>query len=294
MTARFLKFLFRLTSVMSLPLAHRIGFFLGRLLNTIPNKSRAIAKKNIELCFPEQTPEEQQITLRNSLIESGKTLAEMGIIWLANSERVLNMITSVEGEEHLKAAIKHHKGVLLAMPHIGSWELVNLYAARHYPVTSLYKPQQLKSIDSIIKQARQRTGARLVPTDTRGVRAVSKALTSGEVIVILPDQQPYLHMKNGLFADFFGTPAYSMTLMVKLAAKFNSEIIYAYTKRKPNGKGFSLIFTPASENINKQDIQSSVELMNKDIEKVIRDCPAQYQWTYKRFKSRPEGMKRFY
>ncbi|MDH5518201.1 MAG: lysophospholipid acyltransferase family protein [Gammaproteobacteria bacterium] len=294
MTARLLKSLFRLTSVMSLPIAHRIGRFFGWLLIRLPNKSKTVAKKNIELCFPELTAQQQKTLLDSSLIESGKTLAEMGIIWLANSERVLSMITSVEGERHLQDAVKQNKGVLLAMPHIGSWELVNLFVARHYPVTSLYKPQKYPSVDSIIKQARQRTGATLVPTDTAGVRAVTKALKSGQLIVILPDQQPYLHLKNGVFADFFATPAYSMTLMSKLAAKLDSEIIYAYSKRQANGKGFTLVFTPASENNCKQDIQHSVELMNKDIETVIRDCPEQYQWTYKRFKSRPAGLKRFY
>ncbi len=294
MLSRFLKILFRLTSMMSLPLVHRIGYMFGWLLNTIPNKSKQIAKKNIEICLPELNVQEQKILLRRTLNESGKTLSEMGIMWLANSERVLNMIKSVEGEEHLKNAIANHKGILLAMPHIGSWELVNLYAARHYPVTSLYKPPHMRSLDNIIKESRQRTGAILVPTDTRGIRAVSKALKNGEVIVILPDQQPPPQLKNGIFSNFFNYPAYSATLMSKLAAKSDSEIIYAYTKRLPEGKGFTLVFQPATQNDAETDIQHSVDIINKDIEAVIRDCPEQYQWTYKRFKHRPNDEKRFY
>lgn len=85
-----------------------------------------------------------------------------------------------------------------------------------------------------------------------------------------------------------------MTLMPKLAEKSGSEIVYAYTKRHPNGKGFTLVFMPASANDNKHDLQHSVELMNLDIEKVVRDCPEQYQWTYKRFKNRPEGFPELY
>lgn len=279
---------------MSLPFAHRIGYIFGWLLNTVPNKSKQIAKKNIEICLPELNPKEQKTLLRRTLNESGKTLSEMGIMWLANSERVLHMIKNIEGEEHLKSALANHKGILLAMPHIGSWELVNLYAARHYPVTSLYKPPHMRSLDNIIKESRQRTGATLVPTDTRGIRAVSKALKNNEVIVILPDQHPPPQLKNGIFSDFFNYPAYSATLMSKLAAKSNSEIIYAYTKRLAKGEGFTLVFQPATENDAKADIQHSVDIMNKDIETVIRDCPEQYQWTYKRFKHRPNGEKRFY
>lgn len=294
MFTRFLKLLLRFTSLGSLRMAHTIGFVLGWLLILIPNKNKHIAKINIALCFPELNSLEQKKLLQENLIESGKTIAEMGLIWLANSERVLNTIKKVEGEQLLKDAIKKNNGVLLAMPHIGSWELVNLYAARHYPVTSLYKPQRLVSFDSIIKSARQRTGAQLVPTDTSGVRAVSKALKNGEIVVILPDQQPPPQLKNGIFSNFFNYPAYSATLMSKLAAKSDSEIIYAYTKRLAKGKGFTLVFQTASINDSKTDIQHSVDLVNQDIETVIRDCPEQYQWTYKRFKHRPNNEPRFY
>jgi len=294
MLSKFLKVLFRLTSIMSLPMAHRIGVVLGWLLNTIPNNSKLVAKKNIELCLPELTQQEQNQLLHDCLNESGKTVAELGVMWLANSERVLHMITSVTGEEHLNTAAAKGKGVLLAMPHIGSWELVNLYAARHYPVTSLYKPPHMNALSNIIKESRQRTGATLVPTDTTGVRAVSKALKAGEVIVILPDQQPYPRLKNGIFSDFFSEPAYSMTLMSKLAHKFNSEIIYAYTKRLPKGKGFELTFKPSTAVDDKADIQNAVDIMNKDIESIIRECPQQYQWTYKRFRHRPDNLPRYY
>ena len=294
MLAFFLKTVFRLTSLMPLPLAHSFGAGVGWLIYLIPNSARLVAQKNIELCLPELKPQEHKKLLRDSMIENGKTLAEMGIMWLSHYKRTLKLVTSVDGEEHLKKALKKGNGVLLAMPHIGSWELVNLYVAKHYPVTSLYKPPHQKGLDNLIKTARQRTGATLVPTNTKGVRAVSKALKNDEVVVILPDQQPYLHQKNGIFANFFGSPANSMTLMSKLAEKSDSEIVYAYTKRQPKGKGFKLIFMPASINDNKKDIQHSVELMNLDIEKVVRDCPSQYQWTYKRFKARPEGFEKLY
>lgn len=294
MLASLFKLLLRLTAIMPLAAAHFVGSLLGRLLFIVPNNARSVAIKNIELCFAEMDKPAQKRLLKKTLIESGKTMAEMGIMWLSNSEHTLSLITSVEGEEHLKAALEKQKGVLLAMPHIGSWELVNLYVARNYPVTSLYKPPHMHGLDKVIRQSRERTGATLVPTDTKGVRAVSKALKNGEVVVILPDQQPYPRFKNGIYANFFGVPAYSMTLMSKLAQKTNAEIVYAYTKRHAKGEGFTLVFTPATENDNKDDLQHSVELMNQDIEHVIRDCPEQYQWTYKRFRHRPDNEKRFY
>ncbi|MCK4710352.1 MAG: lipid A biosynthesis acyltransferase, partial [Gammaproteobacteria bacterium] len=91
MLASFIKFILRLTAILSLPLAHRFGHFIGWLFIILPNKSKQVAQKNIELCFPELNNIEQKKLLQENLIETGRTLAEMGLIWLSNSERVLNL-----------------------------------------------------------------------------------------------------------------------------------------------------------------------------------------------------------
>lgn len=153
MLASFLKTLFRITALLPLPVVHFLGGLAGKFIFYIPNRIRHVAQKNIELCLPELNKDAQKKLLKNSLIESGKTLSEMGVMWLSNSKYTLSLITSVEGEEHLKTALNKQKGVLLAMPHIGSWELVNLYVARHYPVTSLYKPPHQKGLDNLIRES---------------------------------------------------------------------------------------------------------------------------------------------
>ena len=287
-----LKFILLLTAYMPLKLAHWLGLLIGYLYLLIPNKIKRIAQTNIQKCFPELDTSSQQKLLKDSLIETGKLICEMGIIWGRSSRSALALIKTVEGDELIHEALKQGQGVLLAIPHMGSWELVGLYCAKHFPMTSMYRPPRLKTFDQKIRQARERTGATLVPTDNSGVRALSKALKNGELIGLLPDQEP--SMGNGTFAPFFNIPSYTTCLLPKMATRFNCQVIYTYAERLPSGRGFKLIFRASSDNFNNKGVQTATEQMNKDIEQLVRECPSQYQWIYKRFKTRPEGEEKFY
>lgn len=292
MKIQLLKFVLILTSYMPLKLAHWIGGLIGWIYQIKQSKMKDIAYTNIQQCFPELDPAQQHQLLQDTLLETGKLIAELGIIWGRNAHSVLSLVKEVEGEELINEARLQGKGVLLAMPHMGSWELVALYCAKHFPMTTLYSPPKIKGFDQKIRQARQRTGAKLVPTDNTGVRALSKALKDAELVGILPDQEP--GVGNGLFAPFFNKPAYTMTLLPKMATKFNCQVIYAYAKRLPAGHGFKLIFRASSESYTDKSLQAATELMNKDVEQLVRECPSQYQWIYKRFKTRTEGETEFY
>lgn len=292
MKIQLLKFVLMLTAYMPLKLAHWIGGLIGRIYQVKQSKMKTIARCNIQKCFPELSPEQQHQLLQETLFETGKLIGELGIIWGRNARSVLALVKEVEDKGLIDDARKQGKGVLIAMPHMGSWELVALYCAKHFPMTTLYRPPKIKGFDQKMRQARQRTGANLVPTDNSGVRALSKALKNAELVGMLPDQEP--SMGNGLFAPFFNIPAYTMSLLPKMATKFDSQVIYAYAKRLPAGRGFKLIFKASSDSFSGKTLQAATELMNRDVEQLVRECPAQYQWIYKRFKTRPEGEGSFY
>lgn len=292
MKIKLMKFVIVLTSFMPLKLAHWIGAFIGWVYQIKTSKMKTIARLNIQRCLPDLNSAQQHQLLQDNLLETGKLMSEMGIMWGRSAQSVLAMVKSVQGETLIQQAMQQGQGVLLAIPHLGSWELVGLYCAKHYPMTSLYRPPKLKDFGEKIRQARQRTGATLVPTDNSGVRALSKALKQAQLVAVLPDQEPGIG--NGLFAPFFGIPAYTMTLLPRLAAKYNARVIYAYAERLPAGLGFKLVFRESSDSFADKDLQTATELMNRDVEQLIRECPAQYQWIYKRFKTRPEGEQSFY
>jgi len=280
-----------LTASLPLRLIHFLGKVVGKLTWLSNSRIRRIAEKNIQVCFPELNKIQQTFLIKKILNETGKVILETGKMWQQGADKTLSLIQECENEHLIKQAQDQGRGVILAIPHYGSWELVGLYCARHYAMTSMYAPQEDPQVDNLIQQARQRTGAKLVPTDIKGIRAMSKALKNTELVAILPDQSPD---ENGVFAPFFNHPCYTMTLLPKLAKKTNSVVLFTYAQRLENGQGFKLIFREASADLAALELEQATIQMNLDVEKLIRENPHQYQWTYKRFKKQPEGCPSIY
>ena len=131
-----------------------------------------------------------------------------------------------------------------------------------------------------------------MPANTRGIRILYKALAQGQPVAMLPDQEP--QAGTGLFAPFFGVQAYSMVFLARLATKSGAPIVYAWCERLPWGRGYHLHFRAAPEATRADKIEDAVTATNLGVENCVRECPAQYQWSYRRFRTRPEGEASFY
>jgi len=197
------KFTLAITAILPLKLIHLFGKAMGNLSWKSNSRIRRIAEKNIQLCFPELTKPQQEELVKKSLYETGKVILETGKMWLGNTQKTLQLVKKTKNQHLIDNALQNNKGIILAMPHYGSWELTSLYCAEHYPMTTMYAPQDDSRVENLIRQARQRTGAKLVPTDNTGISAMSKALKQGEIITILPDHSP---KKNGIFVPLLCTP----------------------------------------------------------------------------------------
>lgn len=287
-----IKAFFRLCALLPLPAAHTIGTCLGGAVALYPGRLRSVSRINIDMCLPELDRAQRRQIMRRSLIETGKTAAETGPLWYWRRHRVMKLVHEQRGKEALDAALASKNGVILAIPHLGSWEMVGLHCSAHYPMTSLYRPPRLQHLQSHITRARQRFGARLVPADSGGVRSVYKALARGELVAVLPDQEP--KRGAGVFAPFFGHAAYTMTLLARLAQKTRATIFFSYAERLPRGVGFRIHFVPAPHDLHYDDIETATAKLNKGIESCVRSIPEQYQWAYKRFNTRPEGEPGIY
>ena len=271
-------------ALLSLRNNHRLGSILGWLSSVFPNRNLHVTTTNIQLCFPEKDKEQQRQLIKDSLIETGKTLTEASPMWQWNKDKLFRLIKNVHGETLIQEALKYKKGVILAVPHMGNWELLGLYCSAKYPTTSMYQKPKVAQIETIVKNGRERFGANLVPTDNQGIRAMLKSLKKNELICILPDQEP--SEGNGIFAPFFNIQTYSMTLISRLANKTDAKVIIAYAKRLANGQGYELFFSEIDK-INTASIENSVSHLNSEIEKCIYNIPEQYQWSYKRFRKQP-------
>jgi KDO2-lipid IV(A) lauroyltransferase len=293
MRAFFLKLAFHLFAALPLPVAHALGAVLGWLFLVIPNKRRRTAEINIELCFPEMSRGARQRLLRRNMIELGKSVTEIGVLWTRSEKTIRRLVRQVSGKDKLEKAIQRGQGLLLAVPHLGTWEMIGLWGSLHHPMTSLFRTPPISQMGKLMRATRERFNARLVSADNTGIRALYKALERGEMVAILPDQVPSAR-SGSVFAPFFGIPASTMVLLSRLAIKTGAPVMFAYAERLPHGRGYHLHFLPASPDINHGGIESSAATVNEMVEKCVRAAPEQYQWVYKRFRVRPAGEKAFY
>lgn len=287
-----LRVLTALLALIPLPLQHALGAVLGSLFALFPNRHRRITLRNLALCFPEMSERERARLLVLSLRETAKTVLETATMWRAGHDRLRRLIHGVEGEGLLRTAITEGNGVIIASPHLGSWELIGQYLQMQHPLTCMYKPARSAAMNRIMIDGRRHLGMELAPTDASGIRILLGALKRGELIGILPDQDP--RDGAGEFAPFFGIATNTMTLLPKLASRSGAPVLVAYAERLSWGRGYRIHFLPVDAAVNTRDEVAAVTALNQAVEDAVRQCPSQYAWSYKRFRSRPEGEPSLY
>lgn len=275
-----------------LPVSHALGQAVGWIGSKVPNRPRQLTERNLELCFPELEPRERRRLARRSLMEDGKGLMELGAFWKRDRRRVLRLVREVLGEEHLQRVLAEGRGVLVAGPHLGAWELLGLWFTTRGPMATLYRPPHSIEFESLLLQHRARFGARMVRAGRRGLRELIRELRRGSMVGILPDQLP--SGGQGVFAPFFGIQASTMTLLPKLAQRARVPVLFACAERLPRGRGYRVHlsepwFVPAE-----MPMAEAAGELNRRVEALVRRFPEQYQWAYKRFSHRPPGEPKLY
>ena len=290
MRAKIITFILALLSRLPLRTVHALGGMLGRGFCRIPNRERRIARVNVDLCLPELPPEERDRIVCTSLVESAKTLAEMPAIWRAEPRHWIDLILPGEGMTLPARLLERGRGLIVLAPHLGCWEAGLHYLGTLAPVTALYRPPREPELERFMLAGRGKGGATLVPTTGAGVKALYQALRRNELVAILPDQQPkQTGERGGVFAPFFGTPALTMLLINRLVRRTGASVVYSYAERLPRGRGYRANFLPAPEGIGAEDPLIAATALNLGVERCVRRCPTQYQWSYKRFAIRPDG-----
>ncbi|MDJ0655255.1 MAG: lysophospholipid acyltransferase family protein [Xanthomonadales bacterium] len=287
---RILQTLLTLIGRLPLRLNRALGALFGWLFLLLPNRTRNVARRNLELCF--QDSGEQQALLRANMFNTGRGFMELAWFWTRPREQVLKLVNQVHGLEHLTAGVESGNGVLLAAPHLGAWELLCQFLSTQGHCTFLYREPKDSGIEEVVTRGRERLGADLVQAGGRGVRELFRALKKGNIVGILPDQQP--KRGQGEFSPFFGIPALTMVLFSKMASKTDAPLVFAFARRLPGTQGFDIHFIPGDETIRDKDLATSVAALNAQVEACVRMAPEQYQWGYKRFSIRPEGEEKLY
>ena len=280
----------KLLSWLPLLASRALGRFLGRLIIWLNLQPIRVARINLALCYPQLSAEDVETLSRERMLHLGQALCETPRLWHKGNPWLDTKIIAIEGQEHLQAALANDRGTILIIPHQGNWEVIGLWISRQTAMTALYEPPKMPGMERYIKSSRERAGATLVPTNVRGVAALIKALKRGELTAILPDQQP--PAVSGDFAPIFGVPARTMTLVYNLLQRSGSQAIFCTALRVPGG--WKMVFMAASDDIYNGDQTTSLQAMNQGVESIVALAPDQYQWEYKRFRARPEGLPNVY
>ncbi|MBC7513208.1 MAG: lysophospholipid acyltransferase family protein [Herminiimonas sp.] len=270
--------LFRLLSLLPLKVLHWLGALLGWLVYLCAPTYRRRLRGNLARAGYDavRTP---------AIAEAGKSILELAFVWCAAPRRVLRT-AQVENWPVAQAALDSGSGVIFLTPHLGCFEIIAQTIAARIPLTALYRPPRKNALKPLIEGARARHNLLLAPANLGGVRTLLKTLKQGGAIGLLPDQVP--QNGEGVWADFFGTPAYTMTLPAKLQQMTGATIILSYAQRLPGGKGFVVRFAPCPP-LAGATPQQQAQALNRAMEELIANCPAQYFWSYNRFKT-PAGV----
>jgi KDO2-lipid IV(A) lauroyltransferase len=218
--------------------------------------------------------------LRAAVAEAGKGVMELAAVWFGDERTIAQLVVECEGWDRVEAARHRGKGIIFLTPHLGCFEISALYGAQRMPLTVLYRPPRKKWLEPLMLAGRSRWQAVAAPANIAGVRALYRALARGEAVGLLPDQAP--GVGEGVWADFFGRPAYTMTLVTRLQRTRGAAVIMAFAERLPRGRGYRLHL----EELSADGLDEAA--LNRAIEAQIRRCPEQYLWGYNRYKT-PAG-----
>lgn len=275
-----------LLSLLPLHWARALGAAIGNLYYTFANKRVHIVRVNLRICYPDINDEEREQLVRQTFQAAGQWFFEAGAIWLWSTERILSYL-EVANLEVFENALTSGKGVLLAMPHIGNWEVMGPFTTRHSEFACFYQHQSKGRVaNEFVRRRRVRNGTIMAPANAAGIRRLYKHLRAGKVAGLLPDHFPTDEM--GVFAPFFGRPALTGTLISDLARKNNAVVIAAAVIR--TDKGFTLHFIEV-ENQHSENSVEAASGLNRAIEKCIALAPEQFQWVYPRFRRRVDPKK---
>jgi len=263
-----------------------VGGRVGSVAARGRGRMREVSDLNVAMCLPDLDRSARAALVRRSLIETGRTAFEMGAVWGRSLDALGSMIASVDGLEHVDILRADGRGAVLFLPHLGNWELFNPVLSDHGGFVALYRPARVAEVDRVMLAARERSRCTMIPATAQGVRRVLTSLRAGELLVILPDQEPV--KDHGVFAPLFGIPALTMTLACRLLQRTGAAALFGTTRRRPDGR-FDVRIRTASEDLGDPDLETATAAMNREIESEVRACPEQYQWSYKRFRTRPEG-----
>ncbi|VXB25041.1 Lipid A biosynthesis lauroyltransferase [Pseudomonas sp. 8BK] len=266
-----------------------MGRCLGGVMYRLASSRRKIAARNLELCFPQMPVAEREALLKENFASTGITFFEMAIAWWWPAER-LRRLGSIEGLEHLRQAEADGQGVILMALHFTTLEMGGGLLGMAQNMYGMYRPHKNPLFDYMQRRGREQRLLGVIGRDD--VRGMLKLLRAGGVVWYAPDQD--YGAQRSVFVPLFGVPAATVTATSKFARMGRAQVIPFTQQRLPDGQGYRLVIHPPLADFPTDSEEADCLRVNQWIEQAISQCPEQYLWAHRRFKTRPEGEPKLY
>ena len=264
-------------------LPHRLalaaGHGAGLAYHRLSRRRRRVAEVNLALCFPQLDGPTRENLVRDHFASLGKGIVEMGIGWWTDLGR-LRARTVVVGLEHLEAAVRRGRGVILMSAHLTSLELGGCLLSLFAPFAVVYRRHENPVIQAVLERNRSRLFLEAIPRDN--IKGMVKALRNGQTVWFATDQHP--RRRGSVEAEFFGVPARTSTSISRMARLSGAPVVPFFPHRTAGGR-YELRLLPALEGFPTGDDGADAARLNRLIETEVRRAPAEYLWTHRRFKS---------
>jgi KDO2-lipid IV(A) lauroyltransferase len=274
------------------PLPHALLYLLGRafgrFVGLFPTSFKRIARRNLELCLPDLDVAAREKILREHFAGLGVALFETAISWWSSNERIRHL-TLMDGLEHLEAAKRTGRGVLLLSAHFSSIEIGCRALAARMPLNVMYRPTKNQLIGEFVHSRRAVQTKRAIRRDD--VRTLVKALKEGDVVWYAPDQS--FRKKGAQMVTLFGIPAATNTATSRIAGMTQALVLPYFFERLPGGGYRGTIHPPLSD-FPTDDPVADTERFNRIVEEQVRRIPDQYLWIHRRFKGLSADYPNYY
>ena len=277
--------LLRLSCLLPLRSQIDIGKLLGRIAHRIGASRRAIARRNIELCFPELSVQERNRLVREHFEALGASIMEAGLGRWA-SDRKVQAITRVEGAQHIQETLDSGYGVILLSAHFTALEVIGrAFSLQSPPFDAVFRRFRSDFTTELMAGNRERSARRLI--EKNDIKRMVRSLRAGVPVWYAPDQA--YHLKQSALIPFFGVPAMTNIATTTLAKLGRAKVIPFLPRRLPEG-GYELQILPPINGLPSDDPVEDTKKYVAIIEAHIRRCPEQYYWVHRKFKNRPNPL----
>ncbi|MBD8475338.1 lipid A biosynthesis lauroyl acyltransferase [Pseudomonas sp. CFBP 8770] len=269
----------------------RLGRWLGMGMYRVASERRRVAARNLELCFPQMPPVERKRLLKENFASTGIAFFEMAMSWWWPQAR-LARLAHIEGLEHLQAAQRDGEGAILMALHFTTLEIGAALLGQRHTIDGMYREHRNALFDFVQRQGRERHNPDSLAVEREDVRGMIKLLRKGRAIWYAPDQD--YGAKQSIFVPLFGIEAATVTATTHFARLGKARVIPFTQRRLEDGSGYRLVLHPPLQGFPGESEAADALRINQWVEQAVTECPEQYLWAHRRFKSRPVGAPKLY